>query len=188
MTILTITALTICPSATADPPVVKTSSAFYSTRCADAWQAVRWYRARYNTHRATMGMSLAPPVEQGMDCRRLRERARYWQHAAKVNRAAAQRWLRLEYADPPEPLLSIAKCETGGINNGRPLWTHHNSTYAGAYGFRHSTWTQYRYPGYPRFASQATPRQQTRVAQRLVATFGGYSSWPACHRRLGLPG
>ena len=70
----------------------KTSAAFYSARCADAYQAVRWYRGKYDQHRAAMGQTLAPPVEQAMNCRRLRERARYWQQAAKVNRIAAIRW------------------------------------------------------------------------------------------------
>lgn len=65
--------------------------AFYSAKCPSAWVAVRWYRARYNTHRRILNMSLAPRVETGMNCARLRERAVYWVHAAKVNRQAAAR-------------------------------------------------------------------------------------------------
>lgn len=87
-------------------------------------------------------------------------------------------------------LIRLARCETGGINHGRPLWTHHNGTYTGALGFAHSTWRIYKRYVRPipraRYASQATPRQQLAVGLVLIETFGGYSSWPACHRRLGL--
>ncbi len=89
-------------------------------------------------------------------------------------------------------LHRIAVCETGGINGGRPLWTHHNSVYTGALGFAHSTWRAYKRHVRPvpkaRYAAQATPRQQYAVGLVLVETFHGYSSWPACHRRLGLSG
>lgn len=88
-------------------------------------------------------------------------------------------------------LIRLARCETGGINRGRPLWTHVNSTYVGALGFRWSTWLYYRHrvrPLPPRDATRATPAQQLAVGRALVREFGGYSSWPACHRRLGLPG
>lgn len=82
-------------SAAANKPRVDIGQpAFYSTRCSGAYQAVRWYRARYNQHRQVMRMQLAPRVETGMNCARLRERARYWQHAAKTNRLAAARWAR----------------------------------------------------------------------------------------------
>jgi len=153
--------------------------------CRDARNAIVWYRARYNEHRAVMGASSAPKLERHMGCRRVRARARYWIGAARANRAAAERWIAREYADPPEPYLSITRCETGGINGGRPLWTHYNSRYAGAYGFTHQTWDHFKYPGYPSPASRATPRQQTRVAMRLVTLYG-WSPWPTCSIRLGL--
>ena len=177
--------LTLATPAAAD---VRVSSATYDSRCAQAWKAVRYYRDKTAQHRQELGASSLPPVEQNASCRRLRERAVYWRNTARATRLALEKWRRDEYADPPQPYLSIAICETGGINGGRPLWTHHNSVYSGAYGFAHSTWEQFKYPGYPSPAARATPRQQTRVAMRLVARFGGYSSWPACHRRLGLPG
>lgn len=86
-------------------------------------------------------------------------------------------------------LIRIAICETGGINGGRPLWTHHNSTYSGALGFAHSTWSYYRrfvrpLPG--PVAAQATPAEQLAVGRVLVRIWPNYSSWPACSRRLGL--
>lgn len=159
----------------------RTSSARFT--CGDARQAVTFYREKTAGWRHRLNVSGVPPLERNPSCARTLDRAVYWRNNAKTHRRVWQR----EWADPPYPYYQIAVCETGGINGGRPLWSHHNGSYAGAYGFAHSTWTAYRYPGYPLTASAATPRQQTRVAMRLVATFGGYSSWPACHRRLGLP-
>lgn len=91
-------------------------------------------------------------------------------------------------------LYRLAVCETGGINGGRPLWTHHNRWYVGALGFARSTWEQYRHRVKPLPAAApdrgdflATPGQQYAVGRELVKEFGGYSSWPSCHRRLRLP-
>ncbi|MEK9810290.1 MAG: hypothetical protein VW362_07560 [Candidatus Nanopelagicales bacterium] len=92
-------------------------------------------------------------------------------------------------------LLRIARCETGGINDGRPLWTHRARSehpgldYEGSLGFLETTWDKYRWqvrPLPPDAAWKATPAEQLAVARVLVRTFGGYSSWPACSRRLGL--
>lgn len=93
-------------------------------------------------------------------------------------------------------LLLVARCETGGKpgQNGRPDWDHRARSehrghwYEGGLGFLDSTWDAYKPRGYPAGAHQATRAQQLVVARRLVRRFGGYSSWPACHRRLGLPG
>lgn len=82
----------------------KISAARFGSRCSDAYAGVRWYRARYNEHRTRLGFSLASPVEQAMNCRRLRERAAYWVRAAKVNRQAVERRakrIRLEQARIP---------------------------------------------------------------------------------------
>jgi hypothetical protein len=38
-----------------------------------------------------LGYSLAPRLEEAMNCRRTRERARYWVKAAKINRLAAEK-------------------------------------------------------------------------------------------------
>lgn len=155
--------------------------------CADARRAIVWYRARYNHHRHIMGASSAPPLEH-MGCRRAKQRAVYWRQAASSNRAAAARWLKREWAAPPEPFLSIARCENRGDGLYGVNWDLYNRKYEGAYGFLHSTWDAYKPAGFPDSASTATIRQQTDVARILVRTFGGYSSWPACHIRLGLPG
>lgn len=85
-----------------------------------------------------------------------------------------------------ENLLRIARCETG------TRWTHHARSehpghwYEGGLGFLDSTWDAFKPAGFPNGAHQATRAQQLRVGRRLVARFGGYSSWPACSRRLGL--
>lgn len=92
-------------------------------------------------------------------------------------------------------LLRIARCETGGINDGRPLWTHRARSehagldYEGALGFLETTWDRFRWqvkPRPPDAAWKATPAEQLAVARVLVRTFRGYSSWPACSRRMGL--
>jgi hypothetical protein len=85
-------------------------------------------------------------------------------------------------------LIRLAICETGGINGGRPLWTHQNSTYGGALGFALSTWAQFRVyvrPLPPQYAWDASPAQQLAVGRHLVRLYG-YSPWPVCSIRLGL--
>lgn len=108
--------------------------------------------------------------------------------ALLATNATAQTHIKWEatWANPVNRnLYRLAVCETGGINNGKPLWTHYNSTYAGALGFTHGTWNQYAPRTYPRPASRASPSQQYAVGRVLVKLFG-YSPWPACHRRLGI--
>lgn len=107
----------------------------------------------------------------------------HWRKRLIATRKAYERWSAIPNR---AQLLALARCETGGINGGEPLWTHYNSTYAGALGFAHSTWEQFAPASFPRPASRATAEQQLYVGQILVNTFGGYSSWPACSVRLGL--
>ena len=87
-------------------------------------------------------------------------------------------------------LLRIARCETGYLPGGRPNWRHHNGVYTGGLGFAHSTWAHYKRYVRPvpraRYARDATVAEQLAVGRVLVRVFAGYSSWPACHRRLGL--
>lgn len=118
--------------------------------------------------------------------------ARNWPQLARVFRKPwpgpkpwSDAWLAERTPNRGE-LYRIAVCETGGINGGVPLWTHHNSTYSGALGFLHSTWSYYAPARFPRPAAAASAAQQLYVGQILVYTFGGYSSWPACSIRLGL--
>jgi len=86
-------------------------------------------------------------------------------------------------------LYRLARCETGYLAGGRVNWRHSNSTYVGGLGFAWSTWSHYRRyvkPLPPADGTRATIGQQLAVGRVLVRTFGGYSSWPACHRRLGI--
>ena len=90
-------------------------------------------------------------------------------------------------------LHRLARCETGGINSGRPLWTHGaqyaRARYGGALGFLISTWTRYRHevtPLPPALPWLATPAEQYAVGRALVHRWPNYSSWPACSIRLGL--
>ena len=91
-------------------------------------------------------------------------------------------------------LLAIARCEPGGNpgRNGRPDWKHRARSehaghwYEGALGFLDSTWDAFKPAGFPAGAHQASRAQQLVVGRRLVVRFGGYSSWPACSRRLGF--
>ncbi len=126
---------------------------------------------------------------------------RHGAHATKRFHCKALRWTtrelyeakeekrRRDYTVPAWPWLAIAHCENRtGPRLDQVNWTAYNGTYEGAYGFLHSTWRQFRLPWMPARADWATPREQTIVAMRLRDTFGGYSSWPACHVKLGLPG
>jgi hypothetical protein len=87
-----VAALAIVSVSDGAKPVVRIGkAAAYDSRCGDAYRAVRWYRARYNKHRLALGLNLAPPVEEAMNCRRQRERAAYWIGAAKQNRLEVNR-------------------------------------------------------------------------------------------------
>lgn len=91
---------------------------------------------------------------------------------------------------PAWPWFAIARCEQGMYGPGGfkgVKWWAYSESYEGGYGFRHETWDRFKFRGMPDSASKASPAQQTRVAMRLRAFFGNYSSWPSCHRRLGLP-
>ncbi len=93
-------------------------------------------------------------------------------------------------------LYRLAVCETGGKRgqNGKPDWDHRARSehqghyYEGSLGFLDTTWDAFKPNGYPDGAHQATAAQQYLVGRRLVARYGGYSSWPACSVRLGLRG
>lgn len=96
-------------------------------------------------------------------------------------------------------IMRIGTCETGGKHgqDGVPDWDHHARApepghyYEGAFGFLDSTWASRRWrvrPLPPAHAYDASPAEQLAVARALVREFRGYSSWPSCHRRLGLAG
>lgn len=101
-------------------------------------------------------------------------------------REAEQDAWRYDHAVPEWPWLALARCEQSGDGWAGVNWQAYSQKYEGAYGFLHSTWRDYRYPGMPARADLATPREQTLVAIRLRHRFGGYSSWPGCSIKLGL--
>jgi hypothetical protein len=172
--------------------------------CPHARRAVSHFRALTWARQKARGGELADrtPVVRGRSCTWARLAAQTWKARARSARRAWERWWRLHpklsgetpwHVSMRNPvnrnLIRLAICETGGINGGQPLWTHHNSVYSGALGFAHSTWAHWRHyvkPLPPPVAAHASPAEQLAVGRALVRTFGGYSSWPACHRRLGL--
>ena len=156
----------------------------YDSRCGDAYKAVRWYRQKYDEHKTLLGQPTAPPLEEAMNCRRLRERARYWIQAAKTNRVAADRHYNYHHAWAtwlPDKWQRVGACETGyGQRPGR--WDWNSGTYQGAFGFYHGSWDAFvpradpKAGPYPSEAYQATPRQQYEVALAIWRAYG-FSGW-----------
>lgn len=74
----------------------------------------------------------------------------------------------------PAHWYRVGSCETG--YGGPPNWRHSNSSYQGAFGFATSSWDQFKLPGYPDEAWQATPWQQYQVALAIYNRYG-MSGW-----------
>lgn len=150
--------------------------------CQDARKAIKWYRARYNEHRAVMGATLAPALERHMGCRRVRARAAYWVSAARANRAAAARWVATQYhwqAWLPENWAALGACETGyGRRPGN--WTWDSGSHVSAFGItRHNymvdahrignlSWDETK----ARLGRLPTPREQYDAAVSHLRTWG----------------
>jgi len=89
----------------------------------------------------------------------LHERARQWNWQA---------WL-------PDKWQRIGACETGyGQRPGN--WRHNSGAFQGAFGFRYTSWDDFRLPGYPTEAYLATPWQQYQVALAIYHRYG-FSGW-----------
>jgi hypothetical protein len=76
-----------------------------------------------------------------------------------------------------DDFAALRRCESGGnyaANTG--------NGYYGAYQFARGTWASLGYRGRP---DQAPPAVQDQAAARLQS-LTGWSSWPACSKRLGL--
>ncbi|GAA2566059.1 apiosidase-like domain-containing protein [Pseudonocardia hydrocarbonoxydans] len=76
----------------------------------------------------------------------------------------------------------LAQCESSGdwaIDTG--------NGYYGGLQFDEATWGDYGGPEFAPRADQATRDEQIAVATRVRDDRGGYGSWPACARKLGLP-
>ena len=177
MTMLAITTLLASPTAATarhhpdDPP----------RACRDAREAIAWYRARYNQHRAVVGANSAPALERHMGCRRARQRARYWISAARANRAAAARWVETQYhwwKWLPDKFSRVGACETGyGKRPGS--WTWDSGTYVSAFGIYRPAYAQFaRQLGLPTWDDPGlrTPREQYQVAAAIQARYG-WSAW-----------
>ena len=77
---------------------------------------------------------------------------------------------------------ALARCEAGGnwsINTG--------NGYYGGLQFDRQTWLAYDGDQYAPLPHQAGRDEQIAVASRMRDDRGGYGSWPACARKLGLP-
>ena len=74
---------------------------------------------------------------------------------------------------------ALARCEAGGN------WaTNTGNGYYGGLQFNLGTWAAYGGTGRP---DQQSREAQIAVASRVRDDRGGYGSWPACARKLGLP-
>jgi uncharacterized protein YabE (DUF348 family) len=76
----------------------------------------------------------------------------------------------------------LAQCESSGnwhINTG--------NGYHGGVQFDRRTWRAYGGAKYAATADKASREEQIAVAQKVRDARGGYSAWPACSRKLGLP-
>ena len=77
---------------------------------------------------------------------------------------------------------ALARCEAGGN------WaTNTGNGYYGGLQFDRQTWVAYDGDQYAPLPHQAGRDAQIAVASRVRDERGGYGSWPACARKLGLP-
>jgi uncharacterized protein YabE (DUF348 family) len=77
----------------------------------------------------------------------------------------------------------LAACESSGnwhINTG--------NGYYGGVQFDRQTWRSNGGTEYAETADQASREEQIAIAQKVRDARGGFSAWPACSRKLGLPG
>lgn len=156
--------------------------------CQDARRAIVWYRARYNEHRAVMGASPAPALEQHMGCRRVRERAAYWIQAASSNRVAAVRWRAREYGwtawmPRGSKEYRVASCETGYGRD--PNFAHDSGTYVSAWGIYRPAYADDAHrvgnlswdETIRRLGRIPTPREQWEAMRSHRAAHGDWSGW-----------
>lgn len=100
--------------------------------------------------------------------------------------AEYQIWKARPVTAPRKPLRAsvtptwacIAKYESG------TNWRYSDGTYEGAYNFTPGTWRSSKPPGYPDHAYDATPAQQTLVADRVLRS-QGWGAWPVTSRKCG---
>jgi uncharacterized protein YabE (DUF348 family) len=108
---------------------------------------------------------------------------------SKVTKEAKPKVIRVGTKKPPQPVISdgevwdrLAHCEATGnwaINTG--------NGYYGGLQFNKSTWDSNGGQQYAEYPHQATREQQIAIATKVRDDRGGYSAWPGCARKLGLP-
>ncbi|TKG62051.1 resuscitation-promoting factor [Prauserella endophytica] len=109
--------------------------------------------------------------------------------SSKIIKAAKDRVIRVGTKQPPQPVISdgavwdaLAQCESTGnwaINTG--------NGYYGGLQFDKSTWDAYGGDQYAAYPHQASREQQIAIATKVRDDRGGYSAWPSCQSKLGLP-
>jgi resuscitation-promoting factor RpfB len=108
---------------------------------------------------------------------------------SQVTKEAKPKVVKVGTKKPPQPVISdgevwdrLAQCEAGGnwaINTG--------NGYYGGLQFNKSTWLSNGGGQYAEYAHQATREQQIAIATKVRDARGGYSAWPGCAKKLGLP-
>jgi resuscitation-promoting factor RpfB len=108
---------------------------------------------------------------------------------SKITKQPKPRVVRVGTKKPPQPVISdgavwdeLAQCESGGnwaINTG--------NGYYGGVQFDKGTWDAYGGDQYASLPSEASREQQIAIATKVRDARGGYSAWPACSAKLGLP-
>lgn len=90
--------------------------------------------------------------------------------------------------------LRIADCESGEWDAeadpipGSAEWSYgaeEDQRFEGGLHFEPSTWEDFREPGMPDHAGEATPVAQLVVAERVLEQ-QGWQAWPVCSKKLGL--
>jgi resuscitation-promoting factor RpfB len=108
---------------------------------------------------------------------------------SKVTKQPKPRVVKVGTKEPPQPVISdgavwdqLAQCESGGnwaINTG--------NGYYGGVQFDKGTWDAYGGDQYAAYPNEASREQQIAIATKVRDARGGYSAWPACSAKLGLP-
>ncbi|MFD1148392.1 transglycosylase family protein [Saccharothrix hoggarensis] len=103
---------------------------------------------------------------------------------AKVTKEPKAKKVKVGTKLPPDGAVwdALAQCEATGnwaINTG--------NGYYGGLQFNKGTWDAYGGSQYAAYPHQATREQQIAIATKLRDARGGYSAWPHCQQKLGLP-
>ncbi|CCH28027.1 transglycosylase family protein [Actinosynnema sp. NPDC047251] len=103
---------------------------------------------------------------------------------AKVTKEPKAKKVKVGTKLPPDGAVwdRLANCEATGnwaINTG--------NGYYGGLQFNKGTWDAYGGAAYAAYPHQASREQQIAVATKLRDARGGYSAWPHCQQKLGLP-